>query len=314
MRSYDPSKPALALVSQHGMPTASKTRLEVVRDLYPDVIHQPVPVTYTGDVTAALILLFTVDNAQPEGGRGQQPLKLATFLSALLPNNVVESIQARMENRDGLRTLWDEGTVSFNRFVRLVDDPDEGTLRRAYDHGVAVFPHSGYKGPDMIVPVFLPSKDEMSYILVRGAGWRQNAIIEDFKDAEKGSLKYDALSLSGPETGYDDDEAEPVPHIGIIFSLRGEEGHAAAKVIYPEPATSQGPAAAGPYSFDDLERVVVAAVGMDFSIYPGLLHPKDTASDPVNSIETLDFLREFLCHADLDKMSDYERRLMCPLG
>lgn len=339
MRTYHPTEPVLALASQVEMSTRSKTRVEVLRALYKHVTEGSIILRSTGDPIATLILMFAMDAAQPEGSH--RPVKLAIFLSSLFSENVLESIRERSEASDGLRSLWQEGVVFFNQFVRLGVDPDEGTLWRAFHRAAAVLPHVGYNGPNIIIPIFLPNKNKMSYILVRVSNWREEEIDEAFKDDAKNSLKYDAISIDSEKKNddkedygdeynkdaKDEDEEEdeegsedsgdynPVmlPHISIMMSPRGHEDNATAEVIYPEPVMGDSGTSAT-YEFNDLERIVVGVVGIDVSVYPGLFHPKDTDSNPVNSIETLFLLRRFLCCLDVNssRAGGYEHCLMAP--
>lgn len=77
MQTYQASEPVLELPSQAEMSGKSKAPLEIVKSVCRHVSRQYVFMTTTSDIIAALILMFTVDGAQPTGTH--RPLKLARF-------------------------------------------------------------------------------------------------------------------------------------------------------------------------------------------------------------------------------------------
>lgn len=65
----------------------------------------------------------------------------------------------------------------------------------------------------------------------------------------------------------------------------------------------------GKYSFNDMNRVVAAFVGMDLDLYPGLIHPKDNSGTPGASSGVLDILKALLAlHDGDDKKNDVYRQ------
>lgn len=57
-------------------------------------------------------------------------------------------------------------------------------------------------------------------------------------------------------------------------------------------------------SFNDMERVVAAIVGMDLDLYPGLIHPNDNRETPGASSGVLDILKALLALHDGDDDDD----------
>ena len=96
-----------------------------------------------------------------------------------------------------------------------------------------------------------------------------------------------------------------------MMCLRGQWDEASAEVVYPHPAHEKS-SEPGKFNFNDHERIIVAAVGMDFNVYPGLLHPRDSLTYPGPSAEVIAFLKRLLsCTADghMGGMSDYHKNL-----
>lgn len=82
-------------------------------------------------------------------------------------------------------------------------------------------------------------------------------------------------------------------------------------VVYPDAANEKTPEP-GNFHFNDLERVIVVAIGMDFNIYRGLLHPRDSVASPGPSADVLMLLKRLLfCTSDVhtSDMSKYHENL-----
>lgn len=165
VQTYQPSQPILALTSQRQMNQLLSIRADVVKAFYTNIIKGTIHLGDLGEIVAALILLFAFDKVQQS--TSPQPIKLSKFLFTLFSDDIANAIRERAMDRDGLRTIWEEGTIFFNHFIRLDIDPDEYALKMAFYRGCAISPPAGYKGCDIILPVFLPSKDSMTYILVQ---------------------------------------------------------------------------------------------------------------------------------------------------
>lgn len=185
----------------------------------------------------------------------------------------------------------------------------------AFYRGCAIFPPAGYKGCGIILPVFLPSKDSMTYILIQVKDRaRDRNITRSLGNVAKDLLKTASQELH-PETTHSkkakSKKAKSKRHLGIMIALRGKRDKASVDVVYPDTANEKKPEP-GDFHFNDLERVIVVAVGMDFNIYPGLLHPRDSVSYPGPSADVLMLLKRLLfCTSDVytSGMSKYHGNL-----
>lgn len=173
-----------------------------------------------------------------------------------------------------------------------------------------MLPDFGFKGLNIIIPVYPPVKDKMSYAVIEVRNFDEDTTTEDFEEDVTYSLKKNAMLVE--RATREDNDINPVPHIGIIMPPRGQEGYTGVEVIYPSVMSDTPLGLSETYNFHDLERVVVAVVGLDLSVYPGLLHPKDTDENHSDSIETIKVLRKLLYCLDQEARSRYERSLMFP--
>lgn len=164
----------------------------------------------------------------------------------------------------------------------------------------------GFKGPNIIIPVYLPVKDKMSYVVIEVRNVDEDTITEDFEEDVTYFLKKNAMLVE--RATREDNGVDPVPHIGIVMSPRGQEEYAGVEVIYPPVMSDTPPGLSETYNFHDL----LAAVGLDLSIYPGLLHPKDTDDNHRDSFETIKILPKLLYCLHPEARSRYERSMMFP--
>lgn len=302
------------------MTESSSTRAEAVKAFYMNIMKGTINICDLREIAAALVLLFAFDKAEQSGS--PRPVKVSTFLSTLFSEDIAIAIRERAMDRDALRAIWEEGVVFFNHFFRLDIDPDEYALRMAFYRGCAIFPRTGYKGCDIILPVFLPDKNKMTYILVQVKNTAKDTSITDgLGNLAKDLLKSAAKELHPPppppstkktkSQRKKSKKAKTTPHLGIMMCLRGRWDEASAEVVYPHPAHERS-SEPDKFNFNDHERIIVAAVGMDFNIYPGLLHPQDSLTYPGHSAEVVAFLKRLLfCTADrhIGGMSDYHMNL-----
>ncbi|KAB8219267.1 hypothetical protein BDV33DRAFT_204584 [Aspergillus novoparasiticus] len=303
--SVQPSEPILAWVSQKLMSKKPDTRLAIIQSFYTNISKGTIHVGDVGELTAAVIMLFSFDRAH--GQALPKQVKISNFLSSVFRDNISMQIKSCMGDKEGLKLLWQEGMVFFNHFVRLQDKPSAQTLHAAYYRGAALFPPEGFKGCDLIIPVFLPSQTNMSYIIIQVKNRQNDKFTPGFRNEAKSSLKSAANLL--PST----------PHLGIMLSLRGKDNQAQVEVVYPKE-TEKSPRGGGAfgqiYLFNDMERVVVAAVGLDHTIYPSLIHPKDDTNKPHTSLESIEVLRRlvaFKAGTHPSSESSYHKNLT-PLG
>ncbi|OJJ79312.1 uncharacterized protein ASPGLDRAFT_61906 [Aspergillus glaucus CBS 516.65] len=304
IQTFQLSEPVLAMTAQREMTRSSEIRAQAIMSLYRNITNGTVNVGDAGELTAALILLFAVDTVQPVGG--PRPLRLSTFLSALFPVKLVEGIQLCLKDSDSLRPLWDNGTIYFNHFVRLVEDPNENTLQNAYKRGAAIFSPTCYIGCDLILPIYMAEEDEISYVMIQVKNRSRDKLTQGFRNESRACVA-DSARLLEQTSGC----SRPRSHLGIMMSLRGQQ-EPDAQLIYSNKVSKDVPEE-NRYVYDNLEWLVIAAVGMNFAVYPGLLHPRDSVDHPGYSNQVLNILKKLLAtevEVHADGKSSYRRNLL----
>ena len=311
LQTVQPSEPVLAISSTEHMMKDPQIRLDIIKALYDSTTKGTIHLGDIGEMVSSLLLLFTFDKAHGERSAG--PMKLSRFFESLLSSTspVLEGIINRMEDQEDLRNLWHDGVVFFNHVVRLTKPPTAATLRKAFYRGAAFFPPGGFKGCDIVIPIYLPPKDATSYFLLQIKNRAGDTLSADLCNEAKSSLKSAAKLMPPSNSG----------HISLLMSLRANENQEKAAIAYPAVAHKKKTRAnkkmkkekKTKYAFNDMKRVVVVATGMSMNLYPGFTHPKeDGKSDQKTSAESLRILKKLLSctsetHHDLE--SEYHSGL-----
>lgn len=65
--------------------------------------------------------------------------------------------------------LCDSGEAFFNHLFKLEEEPDQKTLQKGFNRGIAFFLPDDYPGADILIPVRTPtSAREMSFLAIQG--------------------------------------------------------------------------------------------------------------------------------------------------
>lgn len=298
------SEPMLASCSHRDMSLkSSESRLQIVKQLYSGATNGTINSSDIGEIVASLMMLFSFDRGLSQGAF--RPMKLSKFLDFLLPGKVHQQFVECMGDHDDLKALWEHGHVFFNHFGRMEEGPSEKILRTAFYRGAAMFTKKDHPGCDIMIPVLLPERGkEMSFITVQVKNRKKDVLEEGLRNEARTALRNGLGGLSAS-----------IAHIGLMLALKGEKCREDADIAYPmEPPKKElrsGHQAqnTGKYSFNDMNRVVAAFVGMDLDLYPGLIHPKDNSGTPGASSGVLDILKALLAlHDDDDKKNDVYRQ------
>ena len=338
MQTAQPTEPILAHSSANVMRREPAIRLEVLRALYDSVVKGTIHLGDLGEIAATLLLLFSFDKLFGQQYARPRPMKLARLVESLFGSDstVLAEVVDRMNDNDNLQILWGDGCVFFTHFVRLSDPPTHTSLRRAFYHGAALFPPPGFKGCDIIVPVYLPASDTMSYFLLQVKNRKNDVMTPAIKTEARDSLRAAAKLMPQIAMG----------HLAMMMSLRSLHNHESAATVYPgennkysqmlrsatkDKGKGQGKANGNGngngksqrkskgevYNFNDMHRVVVLAVGMSLDLYSGLVHPaEEDDDDQQTSAASLKTLKKLLaCTSDvnLNETSSYHRHLG-PIG
>ncbi|KAL1964714.1 hypothetical protein VTN77DRAFT_6740 [Rasamsonia byssochlamydoides] len=135
----------------------------------------------------------------------------------------------------------------------------------------------------------------MTYLLIQEKNRRDDRLTKGLRNEAKEGLKSAAALLSSNFS-----------HIAILMSLRSKGGQQEMEVVRE-------------YVWSDMNRVVIAAVGLDLDLYPGLAwdwrQPKET-----KTVEIISYLNRLLRYhpsdmptSDDDKYRDCYKHLS-PLG
>lgn len=200
-----------------------------------------------------------------------------------------------MADKPETRNLWEVGRVFFNHFVRLKTNPDEETLTKAYFRGSGILPPIGYKGCDLIIPVFVPN-GKVSYFLFQVKSRARDTMSAHLRSEARTSLHDAAKNL--PKT---------MAHIGMMMSLRGREGCENMATVYPSeashPATKQSSARqretpSPKYNWGDMNRVVLLSVGFGLKMFRGVGLADESVAENEKG-EALRFLQSLLdCNSE----------------
>lgn len=310
LQTLQPSEPILSYCSATEMTTNPKTRLEVIKVLYNNATKGTIHLGDLGEIVAALLLLFSYDKAL--GEKPPSPVKISKFLDTLFSGNneFLTGVNDRMKDQRDMEFLWQNGVVFFNHFVRLTKPPTEATLRKAFYRGAAIFPLVGFGGCDMIIPIFLPKTETMSYFLLQIKNRGHDAMTGVLRNEAKDSLQTAANLL--PSTA---------AHISLMMSLRARKEEEKVEVVYPAPRSKTSSRAnkkkdsgkmGKNFAFYDTARVVIAAVGMSLDLYRGFLHPRENMLHQETSGESLKILKRLLaCTSEThtDRTGDYHNHL-----
>lgn len=307
MRTTHPSEPILAFCSALATRQNGKARLEMVKAFHRNIVNGFIHVGDVGEAIAALTLLFAYDRkmntAYPE------PIRVREFFTPLFPSH--DEFKRELEDCTGtsrhMKTLWDEGLVFFNHFVRLNEAPTMVTLHQAYRRGVALLPPFGWKGADMVIPIGLP-EDKMSYVVVQVKNRKNDILSRGLKNEARDALKSAADGLGDRD------------HIAVMMSLRGKGGQEGVELVQPpvrqETVRRNRP---GPfkinYDWEQPKRLLIVAVGMSLDVYPGIGLQDKPQDEPVTRqiVETFKNLLGYTTAVDASAHGLYYEHLS-PLG
>lgn len=319
LRTLQPSEPILAYTSAIEMWKKPSLREYAMKSLYESTVNGTIHLGDIGDIVAALLLLFTFDKIHST--RLPTPIKISDFMTTLLSGDRPLGLGKCMEQNAATRKLWTDGVVFFNHFVRTTEKPTLGTLQQAYRRGAAIFPPTGYKGCDAIIPVLIPQEEAMTYIVIQVKNRRDDDLSHGLRNEARYALDSAAKHLPSSQA-----------HIALMMSLRGKLSRGEVDIIYPpldlrsegagqgQPATiskrtprsrrrgnrkgipgqptpqssDSGFLRAPKYIWNDGAKVVLAAVGLDTDIYPGLRFRDGSESEPQETQRVVDYMQRLL--------------------
>ncbi|KAL1979111.1 hypothetical protein VTN96DRAFT_6838 [Rasamsonia emersonii] len=314
LRTTQPSEPIIAFLSADKTLHDRDSRVRAVKALYKNTTKGFIHLGDIGEAVAALVLLFTFDKVHHTvNGRWPAPVKLSTFISILFPSSKLGMIERCMTDKREMQSLWENGYVFFNHFVRLSESsPTAKTLKRAYDRGAAIFPPLGYKGCDIIIPVSLRGQQKMTYLIIQVKNRRNDSLTNALRNEAKEALKSAAGLLLTSS-----------PHLGILMSLRSREGQQEMDVVYPLERPAQRPPSGRQgkkmgdtnYVWNDMNRVVIAAVGMGVDLYPGVGfgHRPENEPQTVEMVQYLNSLLDQTAEMPTKEENSYYEYLLSPV-
>jgi hypothetical protein len=104
-------------------------------------------------------------------------------------------LKACAETRKEMNDLFVDGVVFFNHFIRLAHDPTENTLPDAFARGAALFAPLNFPGCDLIIPIFIPSANKYTFIIIQVKNRRNDSATASLKMKAEGDLAVAARSF-----------------------------------------------------------------------------------------------------------------------
>lgn len=265
LRTTQPSEPILAHVSANMMLNAD-TRLGVVEQFLHVCFDGSINVRDIGEMTSALILLFTFDEVwKNEIGGFPGAIPLSNFLEALLGKNVASDIVKCASTDKDIRSLYDNGKIFFNHFIKLEEEPDTKTLQKGFYRGIAFFLPDNHPGADIFIPVRIYNR-KMSFLAIQVKNRKGDSYSAELREEMRTSFKMASEAL-----GFD------VPFIGLTMALRdNDHGKATGNVgiVYPEAMSGHdlrhvNPSAGFKWPTEH-KSILLLAVGLNERVYPGI--------------------------------------------
>lgn len=268
---------------------------------------------------AALLLLFSYDKVLGQQNISPRPIKLAKLVESLFGSDsaVFAEITERMNARWRLRRLWTNGCVFFNHFVRLSNPPTEPCFQRAFYRDAALFSPPGFKGCDIIVPVYLPAIDRFSYFLLQVKNLEKDTMPSAIKTEARDFLGAAAKLMPPTTTG----------HLSVMMCLRSLRNKASAIIVYPDKKNAnnqktryaiqkkkkcKGKKKKSKYNLNDKNRVVILALGLSLKLYPGLVHLMEMSDEQPTSEASVKTLKKLLaCTSEInhEETGSYRKHL-----
>lgn len=263
LRTTQPSEPILAHVSANMMLKAD-TRLGVVEQFLQVCFEGSINVGDIGEMTSALILLFTFDEVwKNEIGGFPGAIPLSSFLEALLGKNVASDIVKYASTDKNMRGLCDNGKIFFNHFIKLEEKPDTKTLQKGFCRGIAFFLPDNHPGADILVPVRISNR-KMSFLAIQVKNRKGDSYSAGLREETRTSFQMASEAL-----GFD------VPFIGLTMALR-DNNHGKATnnvgIVYPEEISDHDLRHANPsagFKWPTKNKsILLLAAGLDENVYP----------------------------------------------
>lgn len=79
----------------------------------------------------------------------------------------------------------------------------------------------------------------------------------------------------------------------MMMSLSARRNQERAVVVYPDMKIHEGQSSK--FVFQDMKRIVIAAVGMSLDLYPGPVHPAEEGTDDRQRSENSEKIAEAVC-------------------
>jgi hypothetical protein len=194
----------------------STTRLDSVRALCQELFEGTVNVVDVREIVAALLILFAYDEMDLRQSPKIEPpkrVRLSDFLTSLLGDSFAKTLAACANTKPTMQDVFDDGLVFFNHFVRLTEDPTSTTLHDAYQRGAALFAPYNFPGCNLIIPIFIPSANQYTFIIIQVKNRPNNLVTHSLQNAAADNLLAASDILNSASISL-------LPHIAMMMSFR----------------------------------------------------------------------------------------------
>jgi hypothetical protein len=306
IHTIHPSEPILAHVATELMRKKPEIRLRVLQKFHHHCAHGSIDIGDIGEMVAALIFLFSFDRKHgeqfEEGNQHAQPnpspIGLYHFLESMFGKKFVSGLGKYIDDDMAINRMMTKGFVFFNHFARLEGRVDQTVLRQAWGRGVALFTYAGTAYFDIVIPVAIVDADLITYLIVQ---------VKNRQDDHLGSA---AMVEADYAISRAASSLPKVPAcLGIFMALRCK-GNPGLQVAHPTEQYKmrlRSGKRENQYKWSDPKRLVLAAVGLDDSIYPGIAPTNDQLAKGI--WQTLRDLLDLQCGIRIEHASPYMKNM-----
>ena len=263
-----PSEPILAHTSATLM-SDPVTRYQILQHFTRISFEGSIRTGDLGEIVAAILLFFTYDEVyHNEEHNLPTAVSFKGFLASLLGSQVADSIIECSSTDAEMSPICSNGQVFCNHFFKQERYPTKKTLEDAFLRGAGIILPDNFPGAGLLIPIKLPGGG-MTFFGIQ--------VKNRVDDSYSGFLKDETIrSFSKAAKTLNSD----MPFIRLIMALRRDkhasEGQSVGIVDPPKPTghdARSGSAATSSAEYKwpkKNKRILVLAVGLEESVYPGI--------------------------------------------
>lgn len=265
-----PSEPILSHTSAVLM-SDPVTRYQVLRQFARISFEGSINTGDLGEIVAAIILFFTYDQvSHNEANSFPAAVSFEGFLAALLGSQVTDNIMKCSSTDVEMSPICFDGQVFCNQFFKQEKYPTKKTLEDAFLRGAGIILPDNFPGADLLIPIKLPGGG-MSFFGIQVKNRVDDLYSGFLKDETIRSFLKAAKALNSD-----------MPFIGLTMALRRDkhankgQSQSVGLVDPPKPTghdtrSRSAATSSAEYKWPKKnKRILILAVGLEESVYPGI--------------------------------------------